>query len=614
MERGRQLKPHNGLFSLRLWYPGLCCLIVLISTVLQFGALENGLVSDDNMLVSSFADRGCGPNVVDCFRGQLFHFYYRPVLPATFALVQQFHLHNNDPEWFHLENLALHAIVVALGLKMFRLLFRRRKPALLAGTLFALHPVHVTITAFIGGRTDTLALLFLFVFVIGVRIYYILYYVNRHCVRQTTRRRRMAGVWFAIAFLALLAALFTKEQVAGVALLCPLFCAPLQHRNTNRNGTRRIHGRYGSETPAKFDRRLMAFGVPLIIYGLAGAWVMRANRLQPSGWSLPLHIEIIGRTLNYSAHIFLLPTVTTLHTSSVGSWLEPHFRECAVGYLFGIALIALLIKFRKDTPCLICILWTILTLLPCINIVPMQTEFVSPYRAAIPLVGVAGLVGNLLSPKSPVLSTNWHQIFRTIPALITLIVLVHFMLVTLEDVPNWNSELSLRQVNVAADPNFLPDRYSLANCYLTTPNRQPDYIAALNQYNICIDQLFGNNTSVNKYAALANSQWMKYRLRSASGLTQSTEDILPRLLRERGSVLWMLGRYEQANVDYNITRQISLTSDDSNRSLATEYRKSGEQLERAHNIEKAVECYRSGLTLNPVDQVMRTRLASIKTK
>ena len=151
----------------KLPFPVAALLIVLVSTLIQAPSLAWDEVIDDHDLIHSPTARGCGPNPLDCFHGVVFGLYYRPVLAASFALGER--LHGTDrPFPFHLENLLLHAAVVALALWMFRLLFRRDGPALLAGLLFSLHPLQVGVTTFIGGRTDTIALFFLFLFVIGL--------------------------------------------------------------------------------------------------------------------------------------------------------------------------------------------------------------------------------------------------------------------------------------------------------------------------------------------------------------------------------------------------------------------------------------------------------------
>ena len=146
-------------------------------------------VIDDNDLIYSKEQRGCGPDPIECFHHPVFLLYYRPLFTATFAVGDIVHpkltdavnavrrvlpialrgplMRSDDTLWFHLENMALHGVVCALAFWFFSLLFRRERPALLAGLVFSLHPLQVTVTTFIGGRPDSMALFFLLLFVIG---------------------------------------------------------------------------------------------------------------------------------------------------------------------------------------------------------------------------------------------------------------------------------------------------------------------------------------------------------------------------------------------------------------------------------------------------------------
>ena len=136
----------------RRWFPLLSLGIIIASTALQLSCIKGDAVIDDKRLIADFDGRGCGADPADCFRNMMFGFYYRPGLSASIAIGQK--LHDNRPIWFHLENLALHALAVAMALWMFRLLFKRRVTALVAGLLFAIHPIQVCFTTFIGGEQN----------------------------------------------------------------------------------------------------------------------------------------------------------------------------------------------------------------------------------------------------------------------------------------------------------------------------------------------------------------------------------------------------------------------------------------------------------------------------
>ena len=149
------------------WYMLLSFIIVLGSTALQLSSVKGGAVIDDKRLISDFEGRGCSTNPIDCFHNMMFGFYYRPAPIALIVIGQK--LHDNRPIWFHIENLALHAVSAMMALWMFRLLFKRRAAALIAGLFYALHPIQVCYTSFIGGRDESMVAIFILLFAIGVR-------------------------------------------------------------------------------------------------------------------------------------------------------------------------------------------------------------------------------------------------------------------------------------------------------------------------------------------------------------------------------------------------------------------------------------------------------------
>ncbi|NNE44564.1 MAG: hypothetical protein HKN12_10165, partial [Gemmatimonadetes bacterium] len=84
------------------------------------------------------------------------HTLYRPVTIATYAL--QHAVHGPDPAPYHVVNVLLHALVTLLLGWLVRDLFRNDAMAVIAATLFAVHPVHVEAVAGVVGRAEILAL------------------------------------------------------------------------------------------------------------------------------------------------------------------------------------------------------------------------------------------------------------------------------------------------------------------------------------------------------------------------------------------------------------------------------------------------------------------------
>lgn len=597
----------SGPASRKKWFPVLCFLIVTLSTVIEIGCLNNALVIDDLTLVFNGDERGCGENPIDCFSGKLFHLYYRPMLTASFAAVQRFHIHDNSPQWFHMENLLLHAAVTALALWLFRLILRRRTAALVAGALFALHPVQVCVTAFIGGRTDTLALFFLFLFAIGLHRAGTLLRVGRRS--KSARHTRRALLWIALSVPAFLAAIFTKEQVIPLVLVTPLLVNPNLRMVLSRKSVD-VRRRAGYTQPGP-PWWLVIYLAPILIFTMASSRVLKGDSLPHADWTNALHVEMVGRTLWYFAKTFFAPTVTTLHQSTLGAWDVPQRGVELLGYLAAALWMLLLARVWSSRRLRTLGLWATLTLFSCINLIPIPSQFASPYRAAIPLFGIAGLAGSVIAERS---IAFWRRLApsvtengcRAVSASLLCAFFAWCIVTSMVDVPMWKDETQLMKAEVAADPNYIPARAALANDY--SFDQPPDYNASLKEYNICVQQLFGANTPTDRYAALILSPQMVRTMRSASGLRYGPEWYLPPLIRGRGGAFHNLHRYDEAIENYKVVLAVTPKDTDTRTALVSCYAILGEECLDGHDYQGAIAQFKAGLIADPDNRSTRDSL------
>ena len=122
------------------------------------------LVWDDPLLLewtrSRFRDGGLAGLLGASFRlkPEMPLDFYRPVVLLS-LLVDDF-AGGGSPFSFHLTNVLLHAAASTLVLLLLSALGAGRGPALAGAALFAVHPVHVESVAFVSGRTDLLAAVF----------------------------------------------------------------------------------------------------------------------------------------------------------------------------------------------------------------------------------------------------------------------------------------------------------------------------------------------------------------------------------------------------------------------------------------------------------------------
>lgn len=84
---------------------------------------------------------------------------YRPLTLTTYNL--QYAISGKNAGPYHILNILLHALVCLVLMKIVQLLFHNYKSMVIAGILFALHPIHTEAVAGIVGRAELLASLFI---------------------------------------------------------------------------------------------------------------------------------------------------------------------------------------------------------------------------------------------------------------------------------------------------------------------------------------------------------------------------------------------------------------------------------------------------------------------
>ena len=121
----------------------------LVAALVYLNTLDCGFCFDDLLAIESNQDlRSSTPwtNLIwDDFWGTPMdiegsHKSYRPLCVATFRL--NYLLHELQPMGYHLVNVFLHSAVCYLYVQLCGVVFSAVWPALIAGLLFAVHPIH----------------------------------------------------------------------------------------------------------------------------------------------------------------------------------------------------------------------------------------------------------------------------------------------------------------------------------------------------------------------------------------------------------------------------------------------------------------------------------------
>ena len=134
----------------------------VVATLAYLNSLSCGLVYDDIGAIRKNMD--LRPNtpwwnlLYNDYWGQpmgdeLSHKSYRPLTVATFRL--NYMLHELEPLGYHLVNVLLHSAVVYLYVLLCGVVFSEVWPALIAGLLFAVHPIHTEAVSIINVQSIT---------------------------------------------------------------------------------------------------------------------------------------------------------------------------------------------------------------------------------------------------------------------------------------------------------------------------------------------------------------------------------------------------------------------------------------------------------------------------
>jgi tetratricopeptide (TPR) repeat protein len=190
--------------------------LAVISFAVYANSLSNGFVFDDESVVLSDPTIEKISNIPSFFSGQMgFHkvigSYYRPLVSSSYAI--DYALWNFNPLGFHLTNILIHIINTLLFYKLLLLMFAKAESkfkdyALLTGAvIFAVHPIHTEVVAWVSGRTDGLSCTFFF----ASFIYYL---------RYSEQKRNL---YFALTVLFYLFALFSKEMAITLPVIIILY-------------------------------------------------------------------------------------------------------------------------------------------------------------------------------------------------------------------------------------------------------------------------------------------------------------------------------------------------------------------------------------------------------
>lgn len=287
-------------------------------------------------------------------------FYYRPILSMSFMLDAQ--LGGRAPFVYHLDNLLLHLLAALMVFSFFKRIRLKTPIAFFLSLLFLVHPALSQAVAWLPGRNDSLATIFVL--------------LSFFAFQRFSRSGRLSAYlsYLALFFLALL----TKEIVVVLPILIIVYSWTVGRDDKLANRDRWLL-LFGSAAAGFiwFLLRHLALGAEKVglIEGLISVWKTLPDAFMMSGkMILPFNLSVLPAT------------------GDSGPWLS------LIGWI--LVLVALLVSRRRQYSYLIFgAAWFLFFLLP-----PFMVSDGLPYflehRLYLPLIGFLIMIGEIDCLKS----------------------------------------------------------------------------------------------------------------------------------------------------------------------------------------------------------------------
>jgi len=417
----------------RFWRRALPLIAFAAAFLAYLNTLGHGFVFDDMSLILQ------NPHVTELrWADILSTSEYRPVRTFTYAL--NYLVGGADPFGYHLLNVVLHAVNAVLVYFLF-LVWSRMPPIAFVGALiFALHPVQTAAVAYVSGRKDVLATLFVLV----------------ACHSYTSFRLKGGKLRLVLAFVFFVLGVLAKEVAAVFPVLVLLMdVVLLRSANEEGNADRSLLRRLASV----LRRRPVAYAAAGVFFlGAAyyAVFLIKASRMIGFwGGSPAVHYGTSFKLFAHYLKLTLLPRPLIADYRGQVFNLSSGFLDPAtlvsVATLVGFIILAVKVE-RRHPHSAFGLLWFLVALVPVLQFIPFH-ELAADHFLYLPLVGMAFAGGNAF---------HWlaEAHGRRLRDALVLCLVVVFSILTIQRNSDWKDEQSLWTATYETAPgSFRANQY-----------------------------------------------------------------------------------------------------------------------------------------------------------
>lgn len=424
-------------------------ILVLITLAVYYNSLSNGFVFDDYaVIVENKYIADLGSNLVAFLGDQYFivaggEDSYRPVATLSYFLVHS--IAGLNPFYFHLSSVLLHTLNVILVFILARSILEIRFGAILAGLLFACHPVLTEAVDCIAFNEDLLAAFF---FLLALYIY------------VAKLAREFAAGAYSLSLLFYLCGLLSKEMAITLPAIIWLYDVTFRG-----DSEQKLNVSFAAATFIQRWRVYLGYALVSFFYLVLRFYVFA----KPGEGGQILYGTFFERLIYLPHHIFSFIKLAIfpyeLKVAHVFAY-PPHFFTPAnlMGFtaIIGLA-VASFFLFRNYKALFFGIWWFLISLLPVSNLIQIFNPFAERYLY-IPVIGFCLAVTAFL----PVPFRRVSKIGRAVDIaslVVVVLILCFYTPVTVARNRDWKDDLTLWSKAVRQSPHSGVARGSLGHAY-----------------------------------------------------------------------------------------------------------------------------------------------------
>jgi len=318
-------------------------ILFLFSILPYLNTVKNDFVWDDSSLITNNKWIKSLSNIYKFFTdystasNDKLNKIYRPITTLSYAI--DFQLYGLNPSWYHFVNVILHFFVCFSLFLFIKYVFSNKSIAILTSLLFAVHPVHTEAVSWVKGRADILMTLF---FVLSLLFYHL---------SNTNKEKKFC---YLLSLICYIISIFSKETSVVFPLIVLVFDFVVYNKISIKN---------------YFPYLIIVFCFILIRRIVMGSFA------QCGWWGGSPYYTFLTMLVVFPIYFRLLFFPFNLCADYVFEIKQTFFSfEVLLSVLFIFILLFILVLSLKYKNYIIffCIIFTVVTLLPVLNIVPIE--------------------------------------------------------------------------------------------------------------------------------------------------------------------------------------------------------------------------------------------------